>query len=170
MNASAREVLDCGRRISLTDSGRLILRDEIADARLRSLLQQAGHGAAAKQAEMLIVRAAQGDDYITVTVTWLHYSQTKDAAAAGLPCALLLLRTREKKQVVRAETLQDIFSLTRAEADMASALREGATVQEYADSNQLSVNTARDRLKKIFMKTSTNRQARLVSLLDEFPF
>src|SRR5215472_5840266 len=57
------------------------------------------------------------------------------------------------------------YGLTAAEARLATALAEGATLEQAALALEITRNTARTHLKHIFEKTGTNRQSALVRLL-----
>ena len=61
--------------------------------------------------------------------------------------------------------LRDVLRLTPAEARLAQALFEGASLQEAATRFAVSPNTLRAQLSSIFGKTQTNRQSELVALL-----
>jgi DNA-binding CsgD family transcriptional regulator len=61
--------------------------------------------------------------------------------------------------------LQDVFSLTKAEARLAGRLACGETIEDIAEEHGVSISTARVQLKSIFTKTGASRQAELVSLL-----
>jgi DNA-binding CsgD family transcriptional regulator len=60
--------------------------------------------------------------------------------------------------------LATAFSLTGAEARVLSALLEGLSVSETATRFQITVNTVRWHLKRLFEKTNTNRQSDLIRL------
>jgi len=62
-------------------------------------------------------------------------------------------------------TLRTCFSLTRAEARLASEISSGARLESAADHLGICYETARNQLKAIFAKTDTHRQAELVALL-----
>lgn len=57
------------------------------------------------------------------------------------------------------------FDLTPAEVKLCLALNEGMTLSKAAGSLGITKETARDRLKVVFQKTGTNRQAQLVAFL-----
>jgi DNA-binding CsgD family transcriptional regulator len=61
--------------------------------------------------------------------------------------------------------LQQLFGLTIAQARLAQALGLGFSVEEYAEKQQLSLNTVRTHLKHLFNKTGTHRQGDLVRVL-----
>lgn len=61
--------------------------------------------------------------------------------------------------------LTRMYGLTRAEAAFTAMLLSGMSVQEVADAQFISLNTARTHLKRILLKTETGRQAELMRLL-----
>lgn len=61
--------------------------------------------------------------------------------------------------------LHDVLGLTPAEARLAQALFEGASLKEIARRFEVSPNTLRAQLSSIFGKTQTGRQADLIALL-----
>lgn len=63
------------------------------------------------------------------------------------------------------QLLAQSFRLTPAEVRLCLALAEGLTLTEAAERLGITRATVRDRLKTVFHKTGTNRQAELVSLL-----
>jgi DNA-binding CsgD family transcriptional regulator/PAS domain-containing protein len=66
-----------------------------------------------------------------------------------------------------AALLEQAFGLTPAEARLAAKLAGGATLPEISASERVSRETLRSRLKAIFDKTGTSRQAELVLLLSK---
>ncbi len=74
---------------------------------------------------------------------------------------------------VREETDEDLLSLfydlSHAEARVASLLVHGKSVKEVSEGLQVSLNTARTHLKRIFEKTGTRRQAELMRLILQSP-
>ncbi len=61
--------------------------------------------------------------------------------------------------------IRALFSLTIAEAALVARLSHGLTLEETSQSLGLSIQTARTRLKTIFQKADTHRQADLVRLV-----
>lgn len=78
--------------------------------------------------------------------------------------ALFLARpagaTSTDPQIVR-----DVFSLTMAEARLASALNRGLTLVDAAKHLGIAHNTAKVQLRSVFAKTGVHRQAQLIALL-----
>ena len=63
--------------------------------------------------------------------------------------------------------VQDSFGLTEAEVRLARKLREGLSLQQAADSLDVSINTVRNQLGAIFDKMGLTRQSDLVRALTE---
>ena len=68
-----------------------------------------------------------------------------------------------------AALLGTVYSMTAAEARLASALLSGSTLSEFSSATGLSPSTARTQLLNIFRKTGTSRQALLIKLLMSLP-
>lgn len=77
---------------------------------------------------------------------------------------LILLDPDECPQPSLA-TLEQVFGLTRGEAQVAIRLMCGESLREIATALRVGVETVRTRVKSIFAKTQTNRQAELVAVL-----
>ena len=89
----------------------------------------------------------------------------------GLPraTAMLFVSAPEAELVIDPRELSEMFDLTMAEADLAAALASGARLSEYAERAGITVNTSKDRLRQVLMKTGTKRQADLVRLVLSNP-
>jgi DNA-binding CsgD family transcriptional regulator len=65
--------------------------------------------------------------------------------------------------------MQEAFGLTLSEARLAHDIAIGKTLPEIATARGVSRETLRSRLKSIFDKTTTARQAELAMLLAQLP-
>lgn len=81
------------------------------------------------------------------------------------PVMLALLIDPRQPFPVNTEALQALFDLTPAEARFAERLTAGLSVADICTELQITDNTARTHLKRIFSKTSTTRQSELISLI-----
>ncbi|MET0371393.1 MAG: hypothetical protein ABW039_08465 [Sphingobium sp.] len=83
---------------------------------------------------------------------------------AATPVAALYLAGRSTKDVTeeRARALQELFGLTKREADLAALLVSGASLAGAAQQMQITEQTARFYSKKIYSKTSTLGQGDLI--------
>lgn len=107
---------------------------------------------------------------------------------SGLPCYLLRLPERPSSYQLRGDPavlvlvpraspnppeavalLRTLYALSRREADLAIAIANGSTPQDYARDAGLEISTVRSQLKSVFIKTGTHRQTELVRLLSVLP-
>jgi DNA-binding CsgD family transcriptional regulator len=80
-------------------------------------------------------------------------------------CAVAVIEDPEERVQQRPGTLNKLFGLTRAEAEIAQSLAQGMSLHEIAAVRTISYETARAHLKAIYRKTETNRQSELSLLL-----
>lgn len=61
--------------------------------------------------------------------------------------------------------LQNLYGLTRAEAEITQLLADGLSLEEAAERRTVTLNTARSQLKRVFSKTGAKRQSDLVRIV-----
>lgn len=91
--------------------------------------------------------------------------RTGFADAFSGAAALLTITDVAARPAPPERLLAEMFGLTPAEARLAAALATGAPLDDIADAFAIARETARKRLKAVFAKTATSRQAELVALL-----
>ncbi|WP_044007033.1 helix-turn-helix transcriptional regulator [Jannaschia sp. CCS1] len=69
------------------------------------------------------------------------------------------------KRTTAIELFSTSYGLTKKETQLALHLAEGLSVDEYAKSHNVSINTVRTHVRSIYEKTNTTRQPELVSLI-----
>lgn len=67
------------------------------------------------------------------------------------------------------ENLRQWFGFTPAESRLALALRSGFSLEQYALERGVSINAARFLLRGLYHKTATNKQGRLIKVLNDCP-
>lgn len=77
-------------------------------------------------------------------------------------CCTVFIAAPDLGEHMQAETLREVFNLSRAEARLTHALVHGRSVEAAARELHISPHTARTQLKAIFAKTGTRRQPELV--------
>jgi DNA-binding CsgD family transcriptional regulator len=87
------------------------------------------------------------------------------ASGSGGVAALLLITDFERPRGPTRARLTQVFGMTPTEAALAEALASGRSLQDAAALHSISEAHARQRLKAIFAKTATSRQAQLAALL-----
>lgn len=83
----------------------------------------------------------------------------------GARLAILTITDLDAAPVPLESSLRQAFGLTAAEARLAMLFSEGKTPEEAAATLGVARDTARKRLKAIYAKTATSRQADLAALL-----
>jgi DNA-binding CsgD family transcriptional regulator len=108
-----------------------------------------------------------GDRPLSVVVTSLrtesHYFD-KDR-----PAALIFVGDPETHPEFDENRLSKLYGLTRAEARLAALLAQDLSLADAADELSVSQHTVRTHVKRIFSKTTTERQSGLIRLLLSGP-
>jgi DNA-binding CsgD family transcriptional regulator len=92
----------------------------------------------------------------------IHGEACSPFLGAGIILMLTDLNTIHRLPM---KVLSEAFSLSPAEANVASRLAGGFSPEEIADQLQLSRETVRNQIKSIFAKTGTHRQGELIALI-----
>jgi DNA-binding CsgD family transcriptional regulator len=82
------------------------------------------------------------------------------------PFVLLTLTDLDKRVAADITAIGRLFKLTAAESKLASSLLAGQDLREFAETQGVSIHTARNQLKSIFAKTGTTRQVELALVLN----
>ncbi|MGY4501632.1 DNA-binding CsgD family transcriptional regulator [Bradyrhizobium sp. GM24.11] len=93
----------------------------------------------------------------------------RSSGSSSLPCevsVVLLLTDLDAMPVISQASLIEVFGLTPVQAQLASLLVKGKSLEEIAPEMNISPGTARNHLKAVFLRTATRRQGELVSLLS----
>jgi DNA-binding CsgD family transcriptional regulator len=92
-----------------------------------------------------------------------------DAAWDAPPAAVLVFHPLAAPTSVGRSVVMCAFDLTAAEADVATSLANGASVEAIAHARGVSVNTVRAQLNAVYQKAGVTRQAELVRVLRDLP-
>lgn len=84
---------------------------------------------------------------------------------SAVPTVAVYLRDPEANADVESDLVRQLFDLTPAEAAVARRLTAGLTLEDTAQSLDISRNTARAHLRSIFSKSGITRQTELVRLV-----
>ncbi|MBS0332465.1 MAG: helix-turn-helix transcriptional regulator [Proteobacteria bacterium] len=160
----AGEALAAQRRGLTVGGGRLFALDAAAARALQALIGRAAAADAETRAGgSMALPSAEGALPLSVAVAPVRMPAT-GLLAAG-PVVIVCVTDPEAGARLPEQRLQELFGLTRAEARLALALFEGATLTEAAKSLAISRFTAQNQLARIFEKTGANRQATLIKLM-----
>lgn len=80
--------------------------------------------------------------------------------------AAIFVIDQERRSLCRTELLEDVFSMTAREAELAARLAQGQNLTLAARRMAIRPATARSYLKRVFAKTETHRQADLAGLVN----
>lgn len=103
------------------------------------------------------------DDDVTIQILGIPLHP---AGPSREPAATMLIHDSSLGAAVPLHLYKSLYGLTEKESNLAHALVNGSTINDYCKTVFVSPNTARTHLKSIYRKTSTNRQAELISLLS----
>lgn len=135
--------------------GKLRLRDRRLDARLQAAIHWAARldtGLMSARGAMPLVIDAAGAE---PRVCWVM-------ADAGM----ILVMLEDKRPLAdRLAYAARVFDLSPAQARLCAAIVEGQTLAEFGRATQVSVNTARTHLRRIFDKVGVRTQPALVRVL-----
>jgi DNA-binding CsgD family transcriptional regulator len=164
LNGRAEEIL---RGAELSSTNVLRSRDRTLDQRLADLVAGA-IGYKFSPGLMLPgpVVIPTGDDR-SIVVDAVPMPRDFQALLSGA-AALLTLHEVADQKAASVKDARKLFRLTVREAELAAHLVAGSGIAEAAAALGMSVSTARQHVKSIFVKTDTHRQAELVALLARF--
>jgi DNA-binding CsgD family transcriptional regulator len=89
-----------------------------------------------------------------------------DGRAAGA-IAMVFVRDPLRRDAAAVQILRDVFGLTDAEANLATALQAGMSLNDYAQSHAVSLNTVYTHLRRIKEKTGCKRLSELIHKLND---
>ena len=144
-----------GRRIHVADyQSRTRLAELLDRARLRS-------GERASIVSRVAINRISRRPIVIEAI--LPHSETGSVAC---DMSVLLLKDLGDAPAISQSSLMEVFGLTPAQAQLASLLATGKSLEQIAREMSISSATARNHLKAVFARTTTRRQAELVSLLS----
>jgi DNA-binding CsgD family transcriptional regulator len=169
---------DAGPVLFANKRGEELLRDEhvlAVDHVSRKLRAYALRDCRAFEAAELKARAEHQLQFLRVTagatgaafiLAFVPLSPRTQEMAGSRREALAVIASASSCRVnLRVEDIRAATGLSQAEAQLAKALVSGSTTNDYAEATGLSPNTVRRHLAAAFLKTETNKQSELISLL-----
>lgn len=164
-NQAALELLRLGNGMSLSHDQRVLFSETSARSAFAKALAQCARpillmsGKAAPPAQVIARRPGKPPLIVT-----LQPVATKRQEVGG-DVAVMFISNPAFKTPNNTPALCAAYGLTPAEARLAQALCDGSTLKNYADTHQVSYETARTYLRRIFEKTGAKRQSELVGLV-----
>jgi DNA-binding CsgD family transcriptional regulator len=153
-NTAAAELLALGNILSSVH-GVLTAIDSRNQPKLRRAIR-------APEQDAKSLRFETDDKRVTVA-TVLPLSNSPRAVSKELHAAIFV-HSRPSFDEGLASALATTFGLTAAEGRVLSALLEGLSLSDIAMRYQISINTVRSQLQRLFEKTDTRRQSDLIRI------
>lgn len=166
MNQSAERLTALRDGLSV-EAGELRAPRSVDTARLRSLVADAvevSNGRGVRAGGVLALGRPSGRRAFAILVCAVPRHQP---SLSGVDTAAAIVFVTDPDQATAPDEhlLSALFDLTPAEATLARLLAQGATLAEAGVRLGLRRETVRTRIKSVFQKTNTHRQAELVRLL-----
>jgi DNA-binding CsgD family transcriptional regulator/PAS domain-containing protein len=163
MNPAAETLVAAHRGLQIC-AGRLTAVDTGASRAFQALVGRAGaRDAETRTGGSMPIAVASSVAPLSVTVAPVRLPAV--TILGGAPAVIVCVTDTEAGVKLPEQRLRDLFGLTPAEARLALALFEGATLNEAAQGLKISRFTAQNHLARIFEKTGANRQAILIKLM-----
>jgi len=170
VNRSALAILEGRDGLMFAESGiQAVLHEE--NLHFKGLLQAAmigsdGKGPALSEQLMLVTRSSS-ETPLSLLVTPL----VSDNPFPYEPRAQVAVFINDPDRVSTGgkQAMRQLYGFTEAEARLASCLLRGLSLEESSQNLGITLNTTRTHLKRLFSKTSTNRQGDLIRVLLESP-
>lgn len=102
---------------------------------------------------------------LTVEISPLRIPRYPLCPPGSRVCAAAFVRQIRPPAGPPPAVLRALFGLTSAEARLAAKLAQGPSLDEIATEFGIHIETARNQLKSIFLKTDIHRQSELVRLV-----
>lgn len=166
-NAAAERVLASRKGIEVQRTGTLACDVPADSEKLRALIKGAMDPASvAISSGAMRVRKGDGSHEMSLRVGPLPMNVMNPFNPKRY--AAVLIRPTPTPEDISA-ILLEIYGLTATEATIASQLGVGSSLAEVCEKLEITENTARTHLKRVFAKTNTNRQSSLIRLILSFP-
>jgi DNA-binding CsgD family transcriptional regulator/PAS domain-containing protein len=165
VNRSARRILELRDGFTI-ERGRPRLSDRGEDGVFQTLLTKACEVAlkgTRAVGDVMQVSRPSGRRAFALMVSPLL--DTPPGSAAGEAVSVAFIGDPDAGAVTTTEVLEQLYSLTHAEAELVRMLAEGRSLEQVAAARSVTMNTVRSQLKQVFSKTDTNRQGDLVRLV-----
>jgi DNA-binding CsgD family transcriptional regulator len=165
-NQAAKDILTAADGLT-TDHGELRAATPALTTKLRTLLNAAmrtRNGEALDGEATMALPRPSGRRPLTLLIAALP-SASPLLASTEAAAAIFVSDPEQSHGSGTAGRIRALFGLTVRESELVQLLASGLTLEEAAAGLDLALETVRSRLKVIFQKTNTRRQAELVRLV-----
>ncbi|MBW6422959.1 helix-turn-helix transcriptional regulator [Rhizobium sp. XQZ8] len=163
MNPAAEALI--GSRITIRHS-LLSAPNSVENKQLQALIDQACAAQArpmsgGQELRPVVLSASETGARLIVRAAPIRRSAADMVAFSGVILMISALTTEVR---LPPEILQQVFDLTRREAEVMSLIGEGQPIHQIGVTLGIATETVRYHVKSVFMKTGTTRQSELVGL------
>ena len=166
MATRAAKAALAGDGIAISPQGTIRFAEPGADQRLVEVLKAIASKTGAGHApHLLALDLASGTQrFLKIEAFRLPADRAMETGADGV-WFLISFRKSLHCPKIAADRIAAALNLTAAEANLAAALSEGATLRGYAEREGLKITTVRWHLQNIFNRTGMRSQSDLVSMV-----
>lgn len=137
----------------------IVARNPHDDAALHTALRAAG-APGATQASALLVQRAEGAPY-TASIAALRVEDMRQT--------VMIVTDPDMRDASLASRIRALYGLTRAEAEVVTALCDGKGIEQLSQERGVALNTVRTQMKTIYLKMDCSRQSELVARIARLP-
>ncbi|MBV6416415.1 MAG: hypothetical protein CMLOHMNK_00976 [Steroidobacteraceae bacterium] len=169
-NSCAASLLAAGEGM-MVRNGRLVLSDGNAQQQLKAILERARvasgppEGGPTCLPEVIVIARKTGAPPLALAVRPLR--SPAELRADHVPVVAVYASAGGPQGMVPPATVRQLLGVTPAEAELATRLAGGATIDEAARDLRISRATARTQLYSIFRKAGVRRQSELIALIAQ---
>lgn len=163
LNRAAERLLDCGGLVIRNNQLHTAHKDEtlILSQIIRQVTQQTKDSQQAESMMLQLPGQLQPCSVIVMPTQDHHFN----IGQAHLSGATLFINIPQEMGDAQRELLVKLFGFSPAEAQLATELVNGYTLNEIVDTRHVSLHTLRTQLKGLFRKSGCKRQMELVKLI-----
>lgn len=165
MNGSAEAILKDGSSLKSRDGHLVAARPRARDALSQALHESGAGRAPAISGQHAIALPDDEGSGLIASVLPLQWRDGRNPLAALPGAAAVIIQDPAEAATPPVEAIGLLYGLTAAERNVLEQVASSRTPQETAEFLNVSVNTVKTHLQKIFAKTGTSRQADLVRLV-----
>ncbi|KAA3622807.1 MAG: hypothetical protein DWQ08_12325 [Proteobacteria bacterium] len=170
MNRAAQAVVESGDSLGIDRHGFLYAADESDENKLATAIDSAIHPAAVPGLEtssIIPIRRENDKRPLEVMVSPALPERYLDIGRNIR--AVLVIADPEARIAIPGSYLKERYGLTVTECNIALALANGITLNDYCEQANVSLSTARTQLKRLLHKCGVKRQPDLIRLLLRSP-
>jgi DNA-binding CsgD family transcriptional regulator len=164
-NRAAKSILASATSIHVNRNGTLVCGSASESAKLQSVIKNVFDTSERKSefGGRLLINRPNGKQPLNISIT--PFKEQDRYARESEKFALIFISDPDRTVATTEDSLRANYGLTKAEARVAKLLADGQSLREISDLLEITPNTVRTHLKRIFSKTETNRQSSLVKLI-----